>query len=902
MDRRLYITDKPEYMKKQIFKTILFLLLPGLLSSLSAQNLPVHGKFYKEPLSVVLNHIADQGKVKMAFDHDLAGNIIVTVDFDGLLPEKALERSLKGTRLWYITINEVFIIKPEAEISVSTAEEVNEKREYTIGGLVRERFTGEHLPYAVLLMEKTERGTISNSDGFFTLLTDNDDSLSLLIRYIGFETKRIVLHPPSVSGMVIVELTRQYDSLEQVEIIGQRVPEIVHSERVAGKLALNAFRFNQVPSLNNLDVATPIQLLPGIDGTTEKSSGMNIRKYPSDKNLILYDGFPVYHIDHFFGIITAFNTKAIKDIRLHKGGSDASYGGRTGGVIEITGKSGNMAKFSADAGADLLSGNLLIETPAGKNSSLIITGRRSFTDIFRTSLYNSLFQKITYDIDNVQQNSPSFFDGDGEQVFYFYDLTGKLTWKPTVKDVISLSGYTGYDNMDYDDRQPDIRTTENSNWGNQGFSLRWARQWSERLYHNMVVGYSGYHLYYFHGDSLTRTRMEPVRTVTIRRELELDNKVDDLVLNLNNRWQISPKNNLGFGLAFNSIKTDYSDSYGYYANNTAFTDTIRRENNNANLAAFYLHNTYSGNRISHLNYGLRISRYSLTDEMFYEPRLSVAYDLLNSLTLKSYYGKHHQFINRISMFEQGEFRLLWALSNGTRLPVVQSDQYSGGLIWSPVRHFSLDFELYHHKSSGMVAVQNRLQRKSPDEIDWRRVYYHYNNRTTGSDLLIKTIFGPAQFWLAYTFSKSLNQSEKVNRGDEYPAIDDQLHEIKLFGTFNKRDWTFSATWIYGSGKPYDRPFFSGGLQLSPDYEKNSERLPPYHRMDTGISKNFRFRTSALTVGVNIFNLYDRSNTLSRPYVLSEEPFIDLLQGRHPLIFNEIGSRRFAINIYADFRF
>ena len=60
--------------------------------------------------------------------------------------------------------------------------------------------------------------------------------------------------------------------------------------------------------------------------------------------------------------------------------------------------------------------------------------------------------------------------------------------------------------------------------------------------------------------------------------------------------------------------------------------------------------------------------------------------------------------------------------------------------------------------------------------------------------------------------------------------------------------------------------------------------------------------TALNLGFNIFNLYNQVNIISRPYSLSEEPIRDVMQGRSPLIFNEIQGRGFAANFFCEFHF
>ena len=179
-----------------------------------------------------------------------------------------------------------------------------------------------------------------------------------------------------------------------ISIITQRQPDIVTTDPTPGLFRWNSNRNTDIPSLNGLDIAAPLQLLPGLDGTTESLSGLIVRKLPSDKNLFVFDGFTIYHIDHFFGAFTSFNAKSVKDIRVFKSGFDARWGGRASSVIEITGKTGNANALSVDAGVDLLSADVLVEGPIGSKVTFLVAGRRSLTDFFRSGIYFKLFEKI----------------------------------------------------------------------------------------------------------------------------------------------------------------------------------------------------------------------------------------------------------------------------------------------------------------------------------------------------------------------------------------------------------------------------------------------------------------------------------------------------------------------------
>jgi ferric enterobactin receptor len=368
-----------------------------------------------------------------------------------------------------------------------------------------------------------------------------------------------------------------------------------------------------------------------------------------------------------------------------------------------------MSGFSANAGIDMLTGNLFIESPVFKKSSLVVTARRSFTDLFRSSLYKSLFNKISYDIENTGNTTAAFIEaGPEDSEYYFYDYTAKYTWRPNEKDVISLSTYQGYDGMEFEGISDRASSFEESDWGNSGSSFRWARKWSERFYHNLLFGFSGYHLNFMHSDSLSRIQLNPARTVNIVRELGMSNAVFDKVLTLNNQYKISAHNQLDFGFSINALETEFTDRYSYESNQTILSDTITREKASEMLSAVYIQNNFSKGRLSLFNVGLRLSDYK--NKKFLEPRVSAAFTIDKKLSLKSSYGINNQFINRILLFDEGQTKFLWTLSDDKRLPVVSSRQMSLGMIWNPQPTLTLDAELYKMRSEGMIAVQNRAER------------------------------------------------------------------------------------------------------------------------------------------------------------------------------------------------
>ena len=133
------------------------------------------------------------------------------------------------------------------------------------------------------------------------------------------------------------------------------------------------------------------QLMPGVSGTSLRLECM-LGGTP-DQNLIVYDGFTIYHVDHLYGFYSAFNSNAIKDVQLYKGGFESRFGGRLSSVTEITGKDGNQKNFNIGGDLSLLSFNAFVEIPIGDKFSSIVAYRRSY----KGPIYNNIFDQFNED-------------------------------------------------------------------------------------------------------------------------------------------------------------------------------------------------------------------------------------------------------------------------------------------------------------------------------------------------------------------------------------------------------------------------------------------------------------------------------------------------------------------------
>ena len=228
-----------------------------------------------------------------------------------------------------------------------------------VSGNIIDQENGESLPYAKVSIKETNRITTANQDGSFTMLNIPAGSI-LIVNKLGYKGKEIAIDQNSKFLTIYLNKQLSNNSIEEIIVLGGSNSNM---EQLSGisQLSVSPELTRSLPNLGEQDIFRSLQLLPGVSGSNESSSGLAVRGGTIDQNLVLFDDFTVYHVDHVFGYFSAFNTNAIKDVQLYKGGFGAKYGGRLSSVVDITGKDGNTEQSNIGVNWSLLSTNALYE-------------------------------------------------------------------------------------------------------------------------------------------------------------------------------------------------------------------------------------------------------------------------------------------------------------------------------------------------------------------------------------------------------------------------------------------------------------------------------------------------------------------------------------------------------------
>ena len=219
------------------------------------------------------------------------------------------------------------------------------KKNFSISGIISDKNSCERIPYANIYVHGTSKGTSSDADGRFTLSNVPSDTCIIRIQYIGYLTLDIPLSPTKLNDPINIEIEPQPQQIADVFVVGRKNDKALQQYTVEHKMKMAPEALKLLPNVGEKDILRGFQLMPGVSASNESSSGMYVRGGTPDQNLILYDGFTVYYVDHMYGFYSAFNSNAIKDVQLYKGGFDSKYGGRLSSVTEITAKDGNKNRF-----------------------------------------------------------------------------------------------------------------------------------------------------------------------------------------------------------------------------------------------------------------------------------------------------------------------------------------------------------------------------------------------------------------------------------------------------------------------------------------------------------------------------------------------------------------------------
>jgi len=792
------------------------------------------------------------------------------------------------------------------------------KTPLSLAGKVYDKETGEPLAFAHV--QSSIKGTISNQDGRFKL-PPREDTIAIEVSYIGYKDLHLRVAPD------------KEDISLNLELDPRELPEIILSTSQLGELSgkpsffsLNPNQFNALPTLGETDVFKSIQMLPGVRATDETASGLSVRGGTPSQNLIIMDGFTLYHLDHFFGVFSTLNPNVINNVSLFKGGFGSEYGGRISSVVDVTGKAGSKDGFSAKAGINLLSFNGMIEAPVGKKSSFLVGVRHSFTGVLNSDLFK----------DFISSNREAFIESINPEVatlqfqpsLKFYDINGKFRHRFSANSILDINLYVSEDVYSADFNETDdfsgFTIEDRATWENKGISLNWKVNPSSNWHSDFTVAASE-----FFDDQrldINQTFFQDVAfqendTIFSNSEVTLSNfgvssSVSDITIKSDHEIDLTNDDLIKAGIEINAISTAYDADQFFFQN---FSDTITIRNDlilESTIISMYGSYQFESDKIRS-SVGTRTSFYEPTGKWFLEPRLDLNFKINKNFNLKGAASLHHQFVNQtsLSLFNNDD-KFYWVLADDASIPILKSSHLIFGANYTSGK-WSVDMEYYRKNTNGIL--ENLFAIRSPgnlestalaNSIDFPTSEEQINpsgeNLSEGIDLFVKYRDETFTSWLSYSLGASHNKFSYIDQNNPFPSAQDQRHEINLVSIVKLNKWELSSTAVYGTGKPYSQPILLGdSARYYDETNVNSLRLPAYFRVDLAAKYSFSIGKSGCDAGITLFNVFNRANIKSRRFTeqfVFEEQSAAITEDQVRLVAIDTQLLGFTPNFFFNIRF
>ncbi len=827
-------------------KTLLLLLFYTYSLSLQAQ---ITKNYNETPLQQVLNELSESYDLIFSFSDETVKNKIITLAINNTPLDEILATLQTLTHLNFkkISDRQVIVSSPRNKVEIC--------------GYIFDETTNEPLSYASISIESTKTGTIANDDGFFQLGTI-DLNASITIQYVGYKDKVMKASSFKASSCPRISLFTESTSLAEVLIVEYITTGI--DKNINGSFRISNKELGILPGQSEPDILQSIQLIPGINSPDETATGVQIRGGSPDQNLVLWDDIKMYNTGHFFGMFSAFNPNVVKNAKIFKGGADPKYGDRVSGVIDISSDKKVPKKFNGGAGVNGTYADIFMKVPVAKPLGLILSARRSYTDVFETPTYNALSEKVfqnTKIVENPNQTPATGEEDDDDDEeerkeaiaknnFFFYDTSAKLIIDASENDKILASTIYTNNDLAFEINNEEDLITDDLEIENKGASLSWEGTKLKDFCHSLKAYYSK-----SDSDYLFTERQE----LQIERQSVRKNTVKDFGLDFNTTYDLNTKNSFMLGYQFSNSEVFYA-----ITREAEFETPINesdRVKNNANT--IYANYKFLPKNKSFINIGIRTSHYSIADQLYIEPRVNIEYPITNLLRIKATAELRYQPISQLIEFEDTQLRLenkLWIHAN-EEVPVLKSTQLSTGLLFSK-KGWNFEIDSYYKNIDGLTSVTNGFNTINNDLSTGESIIY-------GVDILLKKKFKNFRTWLGYTFNDIKYTFPEIQEAS-FPGNNDITHNFRISNTYEINDWEFSLGWLWRSGAPFtDADLINDEIEYG---AANAERLPEYHRLDISAIYRFDFNKTSNwrgQIGASVQNLYNRQIPISISYKVDD---------------------------------
>ncbi len=732
-----------------------------------------------------------------------------------------------------------------------------------IQGYISDEQTAEKLIGCSVNQLGASEGVSSNNYGFFSI---NISSLpvSVVFSYIGY-TSDTVKFSSSKENVNILLSVRSSD-LKEVEIkaVGNSI-----EKPIIGVLDIPLRQIRLLPAIGGeVDVLKAFQLMPGVQGGNEGTSGLYVRGGTPDQNLLLLDDIPLYGVNHIGGFVSVFDINAINDVKLIKGGFPARYGGRLSSVVDIRMKTGNPKALKGEFGLGILTSRLFLEGPLmNKNTRFMVSLRRCNVD-----LASRLITKM----------------GSGNEYsagYTFYDLYAKITHDFNSKNALSFSFYNGRDKifLNQKDKAVTLSNTvydyqSNIRWGNVLASIKWNHQYNNKLFGSLSIAsthfdYNNF-VQYQQKDNTSHEILENASTSFV-------SGVQDLIVKKD--FDFFVRNNATVKLGASYIHHQFNPGMNIYKSSSQDTSSGSSKLASQEIIVYAESELAITKRLS-ADVGLHFNSY-FTDHSVsssLQPRITINYILEQDLSVKCSYAFMQQNLHLLSNNGTGLPTDLWVPATQTTKPQY-SHLYSAGLYYFfAEKGIETSVEAYYKTLKNQIEFSEGASFFGGANNWEDKIERGGKGKSYGIELLVQKKQGRFTGWIGYTLSYNYRKFQHINGGNWYPYKFDRRHYFTLIANYNiRKNIVISSDFLFNTGNaitlPDGRygtinyeyayvtsnspfPVFSQSFDDTFTYPgRNQSRMPVYHRLDVSVRFIKEKHKGTREWIISIYNVYNKQN-------------------------------------------
>lgn len=916
--------------RRHLFLLPLLWVLVTAASPAAGQEAPADPSFSIAlrgvPLARALEEVVNLTRIDLVYSSELVSGETTYCAARRLATEPLLRCVLAGTGLDFVRSSS------GAYVLIRSVEEA--PRFGNLAGRVVDAETGEPLPYANVLLADLQAGTATNGAGFFTFASLITGPHRVYVTYLGYETMvDSVWIGPGAEERIEIGLRPTELAIPPIVVSGleHRVPSSLLGSGEVGGEALAALGRAPTP-----DVARAAASLPGL-ATQQPLADLHIQGGASGEHLILLDGVPVRDPVSLGRHLGAFSPLALGRLSVHKAGFGAAYGSHLSGLVEVEHDLSGGAPGLV-VSADPLSLNARMTGDLPRQGAFLLALRQSAWDVYRDPGVTSLLDQWgTVDPilgsywlkQNVRRGTLGLqrFRSD----LSFSDLHAAMRLRTSGFGQLEASLYRSGNYVASrlaattaaaPDSMRLVATYDEYDWEN----------WSGQIRHGWLLGartavslrLKGSHHESTYAYLAMHRATEPVGTIEeldvaaagmeeqLRRSVASQerNRVVESAAELVVDHSFSPRHHLDAGASLSHV-----DSHFLVGN--PFVKPFLSEVSAYELSGYADASIGLGLRAV-VEPGVRLTYVPARQAVYAEPRLALRYDGVSragTYAVRLSSGLYRQFVNQFEMTSSASTAVVpsvvvWMPLDGSMAPP-RALHTAAEVLLSPATGWTMRAEAYLKEQPRLLTVDyarlltDQAGYTPPVAASMRQADFlaATAGRTTGVGVQLRREARAVTAEATYDYSRARMRFPGRFGGRMQPVPWNAPHRVSTHldlrlgaglsigaggeGIWGRRWALRRAYYDYVALHPA-----SAYLATYAAEDPGSDALPPYLRLDAGLTYRRQVGGVDVQIRAAVLNVLDRANVYDRTLERTEDgrliPLPRTLPGRQPALFVRIG--------------